>query len=398
MPGPDRRAARAPGAADLVADYERWLAADGRGSACYVNAAWAFLGHWPDPAAFAAEPLARQLALVASQRPFVTFLMLTGRLRPGYDYLAHRKIGGLLAQARRGVFAGDIARFATAATDLDYGGHIVKRTTERVVLRVLIQTGRPLDEVVMADIDELAAAFRRCAEAKGNRSSWVNDRSLVYAAHRVLFHLGVLDTPPEDPRRRPGLAGHYSGVDEPLRSAVPRLLRPGRRHPGTGHRQGDRQPPRRIRSLPGLPGPARHRPGGTGPAHPHRGVAGRAGRRPPPRRHRDVGGTPTRADPHRPPVPHRHPAVGVARGPHPYPDLSPRHSPTAATIAALPAAGRRPAPDRHARGPLRARRRRPWRGCTPTRCCSPAPPGCASASCASWNWTACTRSTATAPG
>lgn len=75
MPGPDRRAARAPGAADLVADYERWLAADGRGSACYVNAAWAFLGHWPDPAAFAAEPLARQLALIASQRPFVTFLM-----------------------------------------------------------------------------------------------------------------------------------------------------------------------------------------------------------------------------------------------------------------------------------------------------------------------------------
>jgi len=218
VPGSDRRAAHAPGAADLVADYERWLAADGRGSACYVNAAWAFLGHWPDPAAFAAEPLAHQLALAASQRPFVTFLMLTGRLRPGYDYLAHRKIGGLLAQARRGVFAGDIARFATAATDLDYGAHIVKRTTERVVLRVLIQTGRLLDEVSTADIDELAAAFRRCAEAKGNRSSWVNDRSLVYAAHRVLFHLGVLDTPPEDPRRRPGLAGHYSGVDEPLRS------------------------------------------------------------------------------------------------------------------------------------------------------------------------------------
>jgi integrase len=218
VPGPDRRAARAPGAADLVADYERWLAADGRGSACYVNAAWAFLAHWPDPAAFAAEPLARQLALVASQRPFVTFLMLTGRLRPGYDYLAHRKIGGLLVQARRGVFAGDIARFATAATDLDYGGHIVKRTTERVVLRLLIQTGRPLDELVVADVDELAGAFRRRAEAKGNRSSWVNDRSLVYAAHRVLFHLGVLDTPPEDPRRRPGLVGHYSGVDEPLRT------------------------------------------------------------------------------------------------------------------------------------------------------------------------------------
>ena len=61
-----------------------------------VNAAWAFLGRWPDPAGFAAAPLEQRLALLASQRPFVTFLMLTGRLRPGYDYLAHRKIGGLL--------------------------------------------------------------------------------------------------------------------------------------------------------------------------------------------------------------------------------------------------------------------------------------------------------------
>lgn len=162
-------------------------------------------------------------------------LVLTRRLRPGYGYLAHRKIGGLLVQARRGVFAGDIARFATAATDLDYGGHIVKRTAERVVLRLLIQTGRPLDEVVVAEVDELAAAFRRRAEVKGNRSNWVNDRSLVYAAHRVLFHLGVLDTPPEDPRRRPGRA--LQRRRRTAADARPRLLRPGRRHPGTGHRR-----------------------------------------------------------------------------------------------------------------------------------------------------------------
>ena len=325
------------------------------GSACYANAAWAFLGHWPDPAAFAAEPLARQLALVASQRPFVTFLMLTGRLRPGYDYLAHRKIGGLLVQARRGVFAGDIARFATAATDLDYGGHIVKRTTERVVLRLLIQTGRPLDEVVVADVDELAAAFRRCAEAKGNRSSWVNDRSLVYAAHRVLFHLGVLDTPPEDPRRRPGLAGHYSGVDEPLRSLfldycdqaaatrAPATVKAIASHlAGFGRFLASLDPP--VTDLAVL----------DRRTHIEAWLAALAAAHHP-RWHRDVGGTPTRADPHRPPVPHRHPAVGVARGPHPHPDLSPRHSPTAATVAALSAAGRRPAPDRHARGPLGAR-------------------------------------------
>ncbi|MGV1050500.1 MAG: integrase, partial [Solirubrobacterales bacterium] len=110
------------GAADLVAEYAAWLAVEGRGSVCYRNAAWAFLGRWPDPAGFATEPLTGQLALGASLRPFVTFLMLTGRLRPGYDYLAHRKIGGLLARAGRGRLADDVTTFTAAATDLDYSG------------------------------------------------------------------------------------------------------------------------------------------------------------------------------------------------------------------------------------------------------------------------------------
>jgi len=215
--GLERRAAHVPGAAELVAAYDDWVAVDGHGSTCYRNAAWAFLGRWPDPSSFAVEALPTQLGLTASQRPFVTFLMLTGRLRPGYDYLAHRKIGGLLAQAGRSPLAPDVTRFATGATDLDYGGHIIKRVTERVVVRILIQTGRSLDEVSMADLQELSSAMRRYAEAKGNRSGWANDRGLVLTGQRVLFHLGVLPDPPEDPRRRPGLAGHYSGVPEPLR-------------------------------------------------------------------------------------------------------------------------------------------------------------------------------------
>jgi len=216
--GPERRAAHVPGAADLISAYDDWVGADGHGSVCSRNAAWAFLGRWHDPDRFATEPLQVQLGLAASQRPFVTFLMLTGRLRPGYDYLAHRKIGGLLAQAGRSRLAGDLTRFTTAATDLDYGGHVIKRVTERVIVRTLIQSGKQLEEITAADLGDLASALRRYGRAKGNRTGWANDRGLVLTGHRVLFHLGVLGDPPEDPRRRPGLAGHYSGVPEPLRS------------------------------------------------------------------------------------------------------------------------------------------------------------------------------------
>jgi integrase len=220
VPRAERRAAAVCGAAELVADYQRWLAGDGRGSRCYRDAARAFLGRWPDPVGFAAESLTTQLRLTAAQRPFLTYLMLHGSCRPGYPYLAHRKIGGLLTAAGRSPLAGDVGRFTAAATDLDYSGHVIKRAAERVVVRLLIQTGRPLGALTAADVEELTAAFRGCAEAKGNASSWANDRGLVAAAHRVLFHLGVLPRPPADPRRRPGLGGHYSGVAEPLRGLL----------------------------------------------------------------------------------------------------------------------------------------------------------------------------------
>jgi len=215
--GGERRAAAAPGAAALVEEYGSWLARDGRGSASYINAAWAFLGRWPDPGTFAAEPLDVQLSLGASQRPFVTFLMLTGRCRPGYGYLAHRKIGGLLAQATWSALATDVAIFTTAAADLDFGEHRTKRTAERVVLRVLIQTGRSLQELTTTDLEDLAAAFRRRGQARGNASGWENDRGLVGTAHRILFHLGILPAPPADPRGRTGPGARYDGVAEPLR-------------------------------------------------------------------------------------------------------------------------------------------------------------------------------------
>nr|MDQ3344510.1 site-specific integrase [Actinomycetota bacterium] len=137
-----------------------------------------------------------------------------------YDYLASRKIGGLLAQAGRSPLAADVTAFTAAATDLDYSAHIVKRAAERVVVRLLIATGRPLREFTATDLGELAGAFRRHAQAKGNASSWANDRVLITTAHRVLFHLGVLDDPPPDPRQRPGLSGHYSGVPDPLRTLL----------------------------------------------------------------------------------------------------------------------------------------------------------------------------------
>lgn len=217
MPRGERRAAHLPGAADLVADYEAWLAVDGHGSRSYRDAAWSFLARWPDPTRFAGETLDVQQSLGVAQRPFVTYLMVVGRLRPGYGYLA-RKIGGLLAQAGRGPLAKEITAFTAAATELDYSGHTVRCAAERVILRLLIQTGRPLAHLRAQDLDELAAAMHRRSQANGRPAAWIADRAMISTAHRVLFHLSILHSPPADPRSRPGLSGPLAGVDEPLRT------------------------------------------------------------------------------------------------------------------------------------------------------------------------------------
>jgi tRNA-2-methylthio-N6-dimethylallyladenosine synthase len=50
------------------------------------------LRRWPIPQAWAGEPLPVRLGINPTVRAFVTFLMMHGWLRPGYDYLVARKL------------------------------------------------------------------------------------------------------------------------------------------------------------------------------------------------------------------------------------------------------------------------------------------------------------------
>lgn len=86
-PSPDR-----PDPDALAVAYADQLAATGRDSINYTRAARAFLRRWPDPHAWAAEPLAVRLAVTPSTSPFVMFCMVNRFLRPGYDWLVRRKL------------------------------------------------------------------------------------------------------------------------------------------------------------------------------------------------------------------------------------------------------------------------------------------------------------------
>ena len=92
-----------------------------RGIDSFLGAARAFLARWPDPQAWAEQPLPVRLSAGSAVRPLLTYLMLAGYLRPGYDYLLERKLPAILREAT-GQPAGrvTVTRFLSAATELGY--------------------------------------------------------------------------------------------------------------------------------------------------------------------------------------------------------------------------------------------------------------------------------------
>src|ERR1700691_4669290 len=108
----------------LLAAYRRHLERTGRGNASYWGAAKDFSPRGPDPVMWAAEPLAVRLSASSAHRPLITFLMLHGHLRPGYDYLLDRKISSLWRELDACPAGADLARFRDAAAGLGFSDRV----------------------------------------------------------------------------------------------------------------------------------------------------------------------------------------------------------------------------------------------------------------------------------
>jgi hypothetical protein len=119
--------------------------------------------------------------------------MLTGYLRPGYDYLLERKLAAILREAHTSPLAGDVTRFLSAATELGYSPQIAAGLATQVAVRMLIQTGHPLSELDDTDIADFTAAITAREQAHQRRLQ--HYRTALYATRAVLYHLGGSLTP-----------------------------------------------------------------------------------------------------------------------------------------------------------------------------------------------------------
>jgi integrase len=214
----------APGAdpRPLLAAYRGHLERTGRGNAAYWSAARNFFSRWPDPAMWAAQSLRVRLSASSATRPLITFLMLHGHLRPGYDYLLERKISSLWRELEDCPLGTDLARFRAAAADLGFSERVRTANASQVPARLLIQTGRRLDALTVADLDEFSAACRAREQRTGD--GWRHYKSGLSCTHRVLFHLGILPAPPEPGPKPVPFADRLAGITPPLATAITAYL------------------------------------------------------------------------------------------------------------------------------------------------------------------------------
>lgn len=180
--------------ADLHSAYLDYLARSGRGNSSYWQAARVFFRRWPDPRRWAEQPLATRLSAGSATRPILTFLMLHRGLQPGYDYLLERKLSSIWREIKDSPLGPELDRFMTAAAELGFTERVRFATGSQVPARLLIQTGRRLDQLSIADLDAFSAACHDRHERTGTDHK--HYLAAVSNTQRVLFHLGILDQLP----------------------------------------------------------------------------------------------------------------------------------------------------------------------------------------------------------
>ena len=152
---------------DLVSDYVAHLARTGRGNTNADANARRFLRRWPEPQRWAEQPLPDRLSEGLNTRSFLTFLIVFGHIRPGYDYLVSRKLASFWREIPGSRLEEDMMRFCEAAQSIGYTPISAWRSASQSVGRLLIQSARRLDELTLADLEELTAACRSQEEATG---------------------------------------------------------------------------------------------------------------------------------------------------------------------------------------------------------------------------------------
>jgi integrase len=179
-------------AAGLLDGFDRHLTVTGRGGLIYQEAAEAFMARWPDPHLWSLLPLEQRLAGSSPQRQFIKFLMMHRHLQPGWDWLVSMKLTRFWRNLVDTPIQTDMEKFTAGALQVGYTPTCAHKIGSQSAGRLLIQTGRPLDELTVSDLDAFRQACAERTQATGKNTG--HYRVAIKSTHNILFHLGIIDT------------------------------------------------------------------------------------------------------------------------------------------------------------------------------------------------------------
>ena len=136
--------------AEVLAAYHAHQARTGRGNTAFTYWAKTFLRRWPVVRAWEHEPLAVQLTANSGTRPFITFLLVTGRLHPSWEYLVHRKFSSIWRDVPGTLIGQDLDAFLAAARSCGYSQRVASAMASQVIARVLFATGKSLADLTLS--------------------------------------------------------------------------------------------------------------------------------------------------------------------------------------------------------------------------------------------------------
>lgn len=152
---------------DILLHYATHLGVDPCGDSRLVNIARSHLALHPDLEVFSDLPLSLRLTELPEAKPFLLFLMLHGYLRPGYDYLVERKLCGFWHELELSPMKSDIESFLHGAQEAGFSKKVSMRVTSQTIARLLIQSGKSLEELESSDLNDLLNACKERKDAIG---------------------------------------------------------------------------------------------------------------------------------------------------------------------------------------------------------------------------------------
>ncbi len=198
----------------LLTVWREHQVATGRGNPASDFEVRRFLARWPDPTVWANEPLAVRLALSPAATSLIMMLMCRGWLQPGWDWLVRRKLSSFWREIVGTPLEADMARFVDTAIKVGFTPTQARRAGSQSVGRLLIQTGQPLDQLRVADLEALAAACRQRETETGQ--GWRHFESALVCAQTVLFHLDIVENLPPPARTPETLDDRFAGCHTDL--------------------------------------------------------------------------------------------------------------------------------------------------------------------------------------